>query len=167
MIDIKVAYHHKEVKELTKSNKGDWIDLRAIGILPQMIKGTKIQSGYQSLYNSSYEFFPGDSGLISLGVSIELPEGTEAIVAPRSSTFKNWGILQTNSIGVIDNSFKGMDDIWWFPYFCLAKINVLEFNDAICHFRIFDNMPDPNIIKVNNLDNENRAGIGASGRKGR
>lgn len=166
-MDIKVLYHHNAVKELTKSKKGDWIDLRAIGVLPQMTKGVKINSGYQSLYNSSHEFFPGDSGLISLGVSIELPEGTEAIVAPRSSTFKTWGIIQTNSIGTIDNFYKGKEDIWWFPYFCLAKINALEFNDAICQFRVFENMPKPNFITVNDLDNENRAGIGASGRKGR
>ena len=92
---ILIKYHNKDLKKIESIKVGDWIDLRAA-------ENVKLKKG--------------ESRLISLGVSMKLPEGYEAHVVPRSSTFKTWGILQTNSMGVIDNSYSGTNDIWKMPY---------------------------------------------------
>ena len=97
---IKIKYHDNELERIEKIAIGDWIDLRAA---------------------EDIELFAGDTALISLGVSMKLPDGYEAHVVPRSSTFKKWGILQTNSMGIIDNSYSGTNDIWKFP--ALATMN--------------------------------------------
>ena len=94
---------------------------------------------------------------------MKLPEGYEALVIPRSSTFKHWGIIQTNHIGLIDNSYCGNDDVWMFP--ALATRDVLiEKNSRICQFRIQKKMDDLNFIPVNEMEDENRGGFGSSGK---
>lgn len=138
---IKVCYH-ADIYPLEKTEAGDWIDLRVA---------------------EDVEMKAGEYKLIPLGVSMQLPPGYEALVIPRSSTFKHWGILQTNSCGLIDNSYCGDDDIWYFP--ALATRDVLiEKNSRICQFRIQKKMKNVNFETVNTLNNVNRGGLGHSGK---
>lgn len=141
-IPIKVRYADNELIRLEKIVKGDWIDLRSA---------------------EDVELKSGEYKLISLGVAIELPQGYEAHVVPRSSTFKNFGIIQANSVGIIDNSYCGNNDIWHFPAIALRD-TIIHKNDRICQFRIVQNQPQLNIVEVDNLDNENRGGIGSTGK---
>ena len=138
---IKVQYH-ADIYPLEKTEAGDWIDLRVA---------------------EDVEMKAGEYKLIPLGVSMQLPPGYEALVIPRSSTFKHWGILQTNSCGLIDNSYCGDDDIWYFP--ALATRDVLiEKNSRICQFRIQKKMKNVSFETVNTLNNVNRGGLGHSGK---
>lgn len=142
---IKIKYHTKTMTEITKIKEGDWIDLRAA-------ETVTIQ--------------PFDFKLISLGISVELPEGYEAHIAPRSSTYKNFRIIQTNSIGIIDNSYSGDNDIWKFPALNVSdKPTTIYFNDRICQFRIVKKQPEVEFEKVDKLNNQDRGGIGSTGVK--
>jgi dUTP pyrophosphatase len=141
---IKVRYHKElcpELIEIEKNPIGDFIDLRAA---------------------ETVELYQGQFKLISLGISVQLPKGYHAEVVPRSSTYKNFGIIMSNSIGIIDESYCGDNDIWRFPAIAMrdTKINV---NDRICQFRIVRNR-DINIEVVDKLDNEDRGGIGSTGK---
>ena len=143
MLNIDIVYHNPNMPKLKKIDNGDWIDLRA------SVGGS---------------FKKGDFALIDLGVSMRLPEGYEAHIAPRSSTFKYWGIIQCNSVGVVDNSFSGTNDVWKMPCF-FTRDTVIEPNDRICQFRIVKKMEPVSFTKVTDLDNTDRGGFGSSGRK--
>lgn len=143
MLNIDIVYHNPNMPKLEKVDNGDWIDLRA------SVGGT---------------FKKGDFALIDLGVSMRLPEGYEAHIAPRSSTFKHWGIFQTNSVGVIDNSFSGTNDVWKMPCF-FTRDTVIEPNDRICQFRIIKKMEPVSFTEVTELNSTDRGGFGSSGRK--
>ena len=138
---VKVKYH-ADIEPLTKTKNGDWIDLRAA---------------------EDVELEAGDFKLISLGVSMKLPEGYEAHIVPRSSTFKTWGILQTNHMGVIDNSYSGDNDIWMFPALATQDV-VIEKNSRICQFRLVKRMENFDFVPVDKLDGVDRGGFGTSGR---
>lgn len=140
-MEIKVRYH-ADIDPLEKTDKGDWIDLRAA---------------------EDVELKVGEFKLISLGVSMKLPEGYEALVIPRSSTFKHWGIIQTNHCGLIDNSYCGDSDIWKFPALATRDV-VIEKNSRICQFRIQKKMEDLKLTTVDKLDDVNRGGFGSSGK---
>ncbi len=142
METILVKYHNEELEHLKKIEKGDWIDLRAAEHV--VLKA-------------------GESKLISLGISMKLPKGYEAHVVPRSSTFCVWGILQANSIGIIDESYCGDNDIWKMSVVALrdTEINV---NDRICQFRIVKKQPDVEFQDVAFLADENRGGFGTTGK---
>lgn len=142
-LSIKVKYFTDDIERLSKITKGDWIDLRAA-------KDMDIKAGA--------------SALIPLGVAIELPKGYEAIVAPRSSTFKNWGILQTNSIGIIDESYCGDNDQWFMPVYATRDIHI-DKNSRVCQFRIVEHQPLFFINEVESLENEDRGGYGSTGTK--
>lgn len=135
---------------LNKIHKGDWIDLYAA-------KDVFIECNKDK------------PTLVPLGVAMKLPEGYEAHVAPRSSTFKTWGVIQTNSFGIIDNSYSGNNDQWMLPVICIhPKDNngsLIKAGDKICQFRIIESMPDVNIIEVNKLDDTDRGGFGSTGTK--
>lgn len=122
-------------------NNGDWIDLRT-GVDLLIKKG-------QFVY-------------IPLGVAIQLPIGFEALVVPRSSTFKNYGLIQANSVGVIDESYCGDNDEWHFPAYATREIFIPK-NTRICQFRIIRHQPSIEIIEVEKLGNENRGGLGSTG----
>lgn len=140
-MELKVKYH-ANIHPLEKTDKGDWIDLRVA---------------------EDVELKAGEFKIISLGVSMKLPEGYEAHIVPRSSTFKHWGILQTNHMGVIDNSYCGDNDVWMFP--ALATRDVLiEKNSRICQFRIVKKMDDVSLKTVDHLTDTNRGGFGSSGK---
>lgn len=138
--------YHADIDELKFiDGKSDWIDLRAAE-------------------NMTLEF--GQFALISLGVSMKLPEGYEAHVLPRSSTFKHFGIIMTNSMGVIDNSYSGTNDIWMFPALCLWKDGSrIKKNERIAQFRIVKKQPDIVFDEVLFLDETDRGGIGSTGVK--
>ena len=143
MLNVDIIYHNPNMPKLEKIDKGDWIDLRA------SVGGA---------------FKKGDFALIDLGVSMRLPDGYEAHIAPRSSTFKNWGIIQTNSFGVIDNSYSGTNDIWKMPCY-FTRDTVIEPNDRICQFRIVKKMELVSFTEVTELDSTDRGGFGSSGKK--
>lgn len=139
---IKIIYHNQNIDKIVNiENKSDWYDLRAA---------------------ETVEMKAGDYKLISLGVSMKLPEGYEAHVVPRSSTFKNFGVLQTNSFGVIDNSYSGTNDIWRFPALAMRD-TVIHEGDRICQFRIMKKQPQIEFVEVNELDEMDRGGIGSTG----
>ena len=103
----------------------------------------------------------GESAIIPLGVSIELPEGYEALLCPRSSTFKNWGIIQTNSTGIIDETYCGDNDIWGMPVYA-TRDTTIQFNDRIAQFRIIEHQPKLEFVEVENLGNNDRGGFGST-----
>lgn len=145
MEQIKIKYFTNDIEHLTyiDGEKSDWIDLRAA---------------------ETVEMKAGEFKMISLGVAMELPEGYEAHMAPRSSTFKNYGIIQTNSVAVIDRSYCGDNDIWRYPAYALrdTKINV---NDRICQFRIMKRQPNIEFLTVESLGNADRGGLGSTGKQ--
>ncbi len=139
---IRIKYFHPEMEKLTYiDGKSDWIDLRCA-------ERTELKAG--------------DFKLIPLGVAMALPAGYEAHVAPRSSTFKKWGILQTNSMGIIDNSYCGDHDQWCMPVYA-TRDTVLEFGDRICQFRIVENQPKIHFDEVDHLNGADRGGFGSTG----
>ena len=142
-MDIKIKYFNENIEKIAPIAKGDWIDLRAA---------------------AEVELKAGEFRLIPLGVAMELPKGYEAHVCPRSSTFKNFGVIQTNSMGIIDNSYCGDNDQWFFPAFALRD-TVIKENDRICQFRIMEIQPRINFITVESLGNEDRGGHGSTGTK--
>lgn len=135
--------YHADIDPVTTTPKGDWIDLRAA---------------------EDVELKAGEFKIISLGVSMKLPEGYEALVIPRSSTFKKWGIIQTNHCGLIDNLYCGDDDIWMFPALATWDV-VIPKNTRICQFRIQKKMPRVEFIDVDELGCANRGGFGSTGEK--
>ena len=141
METIKIKYL-RDIQKIERFNVGDWIDLRAA----------------EDTYLGEGEFY-----LIPLGVAMELPEGYEALVAPRSSTFKKYGILLANSIGVIDESYKGDGDEWHFPALAMRD-TFIEKNERICQFRIIAHQPMIHLKEVESLGNADRGGIGSTGR---
>jgi dUTP pyrophosphatase len=140
-MEIKIKYL-ADIEPVQAISKGDWIDLRCA---------------------EDIELKAGEYKLIPLGVAMQLPEGYEAIVAPRSSTFKNFGIILTNSIGVIDESYCGDNDQWHFPAFALRDTKIKR-NDRICQFRIIEHQPTINLVTVEILGNADRGGIGSTGK---
>ena len=102
--------------------------------------------------------------MIPLGVALELPKGYEALVIPRSSTFKNYGVLQTNSCGLIDESYCGNNDQWYFPALAIRD-TVIHVNDRICQFRILKHQPELSFVEVQELTGKDRGGFGSTGRR--
>ena len=141
---IKIKYFHPEMEKLTYiDGKSDWIDLRCA-------RHTELKAG--------------DFALVPLGVAMALPAGYEAHIVPRSSTFKKWGILQVNSMGVIDGSYCGDNDQWMMPVLA-TRDTVIEFGDRICQFRIMANQPPIVFDEVDHLDGADRGGFGSTGSK--
>lgn len=142
-LTIFVKYFTKDIPKLEKLKKGDWIDLRsAIDI--NLIKG--------------------QFSLIPLGVGMILPDGYEAHLAPRSSTFKNFGIIQTNSIGIIDNSYSGEEDEWKLPVIAVRDTKISK-GDRICQFRILPKMPEVELKEAEHLNRISRGGFDSTGRR--
>ena len=161
---IRIKYFDN-AKRLTQIEKGNWIDV----------------------YANENMFIPeGERAMIPLGFALELPEGYEAHLAPRSSTFKTWGIIQTNHVGVIDNSFCGDNDQWHLPVYCLQGKDIVEEpvivldeplyyeplkgtwihkGDKIAQFRIIEIQPSIEFEEVESLGNNDRGGFGSTGTK--
>ena len=144
METIKIKYHSDAIDKLTYiDGKSDWIDLRCA---------------------EEVEFKAGDFKLINLGVSMKLPEGYEAHVAPRSSTFKNYGIIQTNHCGIVDESYCGDNDQWFMPVYAVRDTQI-NLNDRICQFRIMEHQPRVLFEECERLEASDRGGIGSTGTK--
>lgn len=144
MEKIRIKYFTDAIDKLTYiEGKSDWIDLRA---------------------SEEVELKAGEFKMIPLGVAMELPEGYEAHLAPRSSTFKTWGILQTNSIGVVDGSYCGDNDMWRMPVYA-TRDTVIHVNDRIAQFRIMRNQPKIIFDQVDHLDGVDRGGFGSTGKQ--
>lgn len=140
---IRILYHSKEIKKLEYiDGKSDWIDLRSA---------------------ESVTIKKGEFRLIDLGVSMQLPKGYEAVIVPRSSTFKNFGLIQTNHMGVIDESYCGSGDVWKMPVFAVRDTQV-QVNDRICQFRIQRHQPRIVFEETEALGGEDRGGFGSTGK---
>lgn len=129
------------VKRLAMWSRGDWIDLRAA---------------------ERVVLRKGDYKRISLGVAMELPEGYEAIVAARSSSFEKWGFIPVNGIGIIDNSYNGNNDVWNLLVYA-TRDAIIEKDERIAQFRILKNQPVISFSEVEDLGHEDRGGIGSTG----
>lgn len=154
MLEVKVKYFNGAEK-LKKLTVGNWIDLRA---------------------NQNIILYEGEHAMIPLGIAMELPVGYEAVVVPRSSSFTNYGFIQTNHIGVIDNSYCGDNDQWYLPIYCLQGrsdyddeqskyFTVINRGDRVCQFRIQKVQPEINFVEVEHLVNKDRGGFGSTGVK--
>lgn len=143
MEKIQIKYFTDKIEPLTYADgKSDWIDLRAAEEI--VLKA-------------------GEFKLIPLGVAMRLPKGYEAHVVPRSSTFKNYGIIQTNHFGVIDETYSGDNDQWFMPVYAVRDTQI-HVNDRICQFRIMEHQPTIVFEQVEKLDSTDRGGFGSTGK---
>ena len=138
---IKIKYFDNEIDKLKITDIGDWVDLRSA---------------------ETVHLKKGEFHLIPLGVGMKLPEGYEANIVPRSSTYKNFKIIQTNCFAVIDNSYSGDSDQWFYPVVAMED-TIIHKNDRICQFRINEKMPMVEFKEVEHLDEVSRGGFGSSG----
>ena len=140
---IKIKYHVKELEKLRYiDGKSDWIDLR-------VAEEVKMKAG---------EF-----RLISMGISVELPKGYEMWILPRSSAFKNFGVIQTNAMGVVDDSFCGDNDIIHMPILAMRDTE-MHINDRIGQFRIAKHQAEIHFVEVEHLNHADRGGFGTTGK---
>ena len=140
---VKIKYHVKELEKLRYiDGKSDWIDLRVA---------------------ENVSMKQGEYRLISMGISVEIPKGYEMFIVPRSSAYKNFGILQTNAMGVVDESFCGDNDIIHMPILAMRDTEI-HINDRIGQFRLMPHQPEVHFIEVDHLDNEDRGGFGTTGK---
>lgn len=141
--EIRIKYFTDKIERLRYiDGKSDWIDLRAA---------------------EDVTLKEGEFKLIPLGIAMQLPEGYEAHVAPRSSTFKNFGILQVNSMGIIDASYCGDNDQWFMPVLAVRDTEI-HVNDRICQFRIMENQPKIDFVEADHLEAPDRGGFGSTGK---
>ena len=157
---LKIKYKDPGFPTIQVNENGDWIDIKAA---------------------KDYDLKAGDFALIDLGVSMKLPNDFEALLAPRSSTFKKYGLIQTNSIGIIDNSYSGNNDIWMLPVYATRDTTISK-GDRLCQFRLIERMDsifrartpvsipfsagstDLYVIEVDKLDDPDRGGFGSTGK---
>ena len=149
---IRIKYFNEDTKRLTKIPQGDWIDLYADKdmVIPQF-----------------------DHALIPLGFAMELPSGYEAHVLPRSSTYKNWGLIVANNMGIIDEDYNGDNDQWLLSVICIRPnsivdkkpVTIVKRGDKIAQFRIVEKMPPVEFVEVSELGNDDRGGYGTTGTK--
>ena len=143
METIRIKYFSDEIEKLTYiDGVSDWIDLRAA---------------------SEVSLKKGEFALIPLGVAMKLPKGYEAHVVPRSSTFKNFGIIQTNHMGIIDESYCGDNDQWFMPALAVRDTQI-HINDRICQFRIMKHQPTISFEETDHLADKDRGGFGSTGK---
>ena len=141
---IQIKYFTDEIEKLTYiDGKSDWIDLRAA---------------------KEMELKAGQYAMIPLGVAMKLPEGYEAHIVPRSSTYKNYGLIQTNHMGVVDESYCGDNDQWHMPVYALRD-TVIHVNDRICQFRIMEHQPKIVFEEVEVFNAPDRGGFGSTGKQ--
>ena len=144
METLKIRYLSDKIEKLRFiDGKSDWIDLRSA---------------------EEVEMKAGEARLISLGIAVQLPKGYEAHVVPRSSTFKNFGLIQTNHMGVIDESYCGDNDEWRLPVLAVRD-TCIHVNDRICQFRIMKHQPELKFEEFEHLDGCDRGGFGTTGKQ--
>lgn len=142
MLEIQIKYFSDKIERLKYiDGKSDWIDLR-------VAEDVTIKKG--------------EMKLVPLGVAMALPEGYEAYVVSRSSTFKNFGILQSNAFGIVDETYRGDNDQWFFPAYATRDVE-LHVNDRICQFRIEKHQPSISFVEKEHLEGKDRGGFGSTG----
>ena len=142
-MEIEIRYLSDRIEPLRYiDGKSDWIDLRAAEDL---------------------EMKAGEFRLIPLGIAVRLPEGYEAYVVARSSLYRNYGIIQANSFGIVDESYCGDNDEWFFPALAMRD-TVIHANDRICQFRIMKHQPPVEFVVREHLSETDRGGFGTTGR---
>ena len=149
-LNLLVKYSDPNFPTIQINENGNWIDLKC---------------------SKDYSLKKGEFALIDLGVAMKLPVGFEAHLVPRSGTFKKYGLIQTNSIGIIDNSYSGNNDIWKMPVYALDRDVEIKKGERLCQFRLMPTMEDVGkiqmngmIIEVETLDSIDRGGFGSTGR---
>lgn len=142
MLTIQIKYFSKDIDKVAKIDKGDWIDLRAA---------------------KDMELKAADFALVPLGVGMILPDGYEAHILPRSSTYKNFLVIQTNSMGIVDESYCGDDDEWKLPVYAMKDTSIKK-NERICQFRIEKKQPEFEFVEVEHLKDKSRGGFGSTGK---
>lgn len=144
METIRIKYFTDKIEKLDYiDGKSDWIDLRSAEHI--VLK-------------------KGEFKLVPLGVAMQLPKGYEAHVVPRSSTYKNFGVIQTNHMGVIDYTYSGDNDQWYMPVLAVRDTEI-QVNDRICQFRIMENQPKISFDEVEHLEGPDRGGFGSTGKQ--
>ena len=144
MEQIKIKYFTDKIDKLAYiDGKSDWIDLRA---------------------SEEVTLKQGEFALVPLGVAMELPKGYEAHIVPRSSTYKNFGVIQANHCGVVDGSYCGDNDQWFMPVLAVRDTQI-HVNDRICQFRIMKNQPEILFEEVEHLEGKDRGGFGTTGKQ--
>lgn len=144
MEQIKIKYFTDKIDKLAYiDGKSDWIDLRA---------------------SEEVTLKQGEFALVPLGVAMELPKGYEAHIVPRSSTYKNFGVIQANHCGVVDGSYCGANDMWRMPVIAMRDTQI-HVNDRICQFRIMKNQPEILFEEVEHLEGKDRGGFGTTGKQ--
>ena len=144
MEQIKIKYFTDKIEKLAYiDGKSDWIDLRA---------------------SEEFTLKQGEFALVPLGVAMELPKGYEAHIVPRSSTYKNFGVIQANHCGVVDGSYCGDNDMWRMPVIAMRDTQI-HVNDRICQFRIMKNQPEILFEEVEHLEGKDRGGFGTTGKQ--
>ncbi|MFQ7672834.1 MAG: dUTP diphosphatase [Clostridium sp.] len=144
MEQIKIKYFTDKIDKLAYiDGKSDWIDLRA---------------------SEEVTLKQGEFALVPLGVAMELPKGYEAHIVPRSSTYKNFGVIQANHCGVVDGSYCGDNDMWRMPVIAMRDTQI-HLNDRICQFRIMKNQPEILFEEVEHLEGKDRGGFGTTGKQ--
>ena len=144
MEQIKIKYFTDKIDKLAYiDGKSDWIDLRA---------------------SEEVTLKQGEFALVPLGVAMELPKGYEAHIVPRSSTYKNFGVIQANHCGVVDGSYCGDNDMWRMPVIAMRDTQI-PVNDRICQFRIMKNQPEILFEEVEHLEGKDRGGFGTTGKQ--
>lgn len=141
--DIKIKYVKDGMEKIKQIENGDWIDLRTA---------------------ENVHLEPNEFKLIPLGVAMMLPKGYEALVIPRSSTFKKYGIIQANSVGLIDETYCGGNDEWQFSAYATRAVDIPK-NTRICQFRIFNHQPKVELVEADHLSGTSRGGFGSTGEK--
>lgn len=142
-MNIIIKYFSSEIDKIQKIDKGDWIDLRSA---------------------EDISLKAGEFKLVKLGVGMILPEGYEAHIVPRSSTFKNFGVIQTNHCGIVDESYCGDNDQWMMPVIAMRDTEIHK-NDRICQFRIVEKQPEVTFVESDHLRDKDRGGFGSTGTK--
>ena len=144
MEQIKIKYFTDKIEKLAYiDGKSDWIDLLA---------------------SEEVTLKQGEFALVPLGVAMELPKGYEAHIVPRSSTYKNFGVIQANHCGVVDGSYCGDNDMWRMPVIAMRDTQI-HVNDRICQFRIMKNQPEILFEEVEHLEGKDRGGFGTTGKQ--
>ena len=140
---IKIKYFTDKIEKLAYiGGKSDWVDLRSA---------------------EDVTLKKGEFKLIPLGIAMELPKGYEAHVVPRSSTYKNFGVIQTNHMGIIDETYCGDNDQWFMPVLAMRDTRI-HVNDRICQFRIMEHQPELVFEETEILGHADRGGHGSTGK---
>ena len=176
-LEVEIKYHDKNMPKMVKLDRGNWVDCRVIeGGKVTFDIGTpnerkeKLQwvDCERTLEDGTIEktkkitYHKGDFLMLPLGISIKQPKGYEVNLLPRSSTFKNFGIIQANSMAVGDDTFISDNDMYHYPAIALTDGEIYLY-DRICQMQV-NKTTNLKLNEVDTLgDNKARKGFGSTG----